>query len=130
MSEQIQNAKIKSTFLGVEDHGILTFWLYLEFDGSGQGFGGWALDGRPANGYGDRVPTEGCGAIVAALLNTLGVDSWEKLPGQIVRVRGDHSGLSAIGHALKDRWCVPKELFAAARSTPGPRGASPEGETE
>lgn len=38
------NAKIKSTMLGYEDHGILTCYLILDQAGSGQGFGGYRLD--------------------------------------------------------------------------------------
>ena len=47
MSREIVNARIRSTTLGVEDHGIFTAWLNLDYGGSGQGFGGWALDGKP-----------------------------------------------------------------------------------
>lgn len=113
MSEQeIKNAKVTSTMLGVEDHGILSFWIYLDFGGSGQGFGGWALDGKPAVRFsGERQPSATCGAIIAAILKAVGVDTWEALPGQIVRVRGTHSQITAIGHALKDQWCEPAEVF-------------------
>ena len=41
--EEIKNAIITGTYLGIEDHGILTFWLYLDYGGSGQGFGGYQL---------------------------------------------------------------------------------------
>ena len=44
--EEIKNAIITGTYLGIEDHGILTFWLYLDYGGSGQGFGGYQLDNR------------------------------------------------------------------------------------
>ena len=40
---EIENGKIESTNLGPEDHGILTFWLSLAFDGGGQGFGGYDI---------------------------------------------------------------------------------------
>jgi hypothetical protein len=117
MNEDTKNAKIANTMLGFEDHGILTFWIQLDFGGAGQGFGGWALDGKPTSDYGDRAPIPECGAIIAAILRTLEVDSWEKLPGQIVRVRGTHSGLIAIGHALKDMWCEPKKIFESMKAT-------------
>lgn len=38
------NAKIKSTMLGFEDHGIMTCFLQLEQASSGQCFGGYRLD--------------------------------------------------------------------------------------
>lgn len=34
---------ISDTFLGKEDHGIQTAWIYLDFKGSSQGFGGLSL---------------------------------------------------------------------------------------
>jgi hypothetical protein len=36
--------KVERVQLTLEDHGILTLWLHLVFNGSGQGFGGRALD--------------------------------------------------------------------------------------
>lgn len=43
---EIKNAKITSTSLGYEDHGILTFGLCLDISGGGGVvYGGFALDG-------------------------------------------------------------------------------------
>jgi hypothetical protein len=111
----IHNAKITSTMLGYEDHGCLTFWLMLDYGGAGQGFGGWVLDDRPIERFGrERSPSVGAGAIIAGLLGALELRKWEDLPGQIVRVRGDRHHLVAIGHALKEQWCEPVALLAAA----------------
>jgi hypothetical protein len=113
MSEDTKNAKLVDTMLGYEDHGILTFYITVDFGGSGQAFGGYALDAPPRDRTGTlRVATKGAGIIIASLLHTLDVPCWEKLKGQIVRVRGDYNRITAIGHALRDRWCVPAELFA------------------
>ena len=38
------NARITSTMLGIEDHGILTCMLHLQQEGCGQAFGGYRLD--------------------------------------------------------------------------------------
>lgn len=48
MSDTMKDAKrelgkIKLVQLGIEDHGILTLELYLDFGGRGQGFGGICL---------------------------------------------------------------------------------------
>ena len=110
MSET-RNAKIVSTVLGLEDHGILTCWLMLDGDGWGVGFGGYALDGY------DETKKRRIGAAfgaeyVRALLDTLGIESWEKLPGTVVRVETEGWGgkVQRIGHALKERWFDPAEL--------------------
>ena len=106
------NARIKSTHLGFEDHGILTIWIHLEFEHSGQGFGGFVLDDKPLeedrgqSGY-RRQPSALAGRSITGILQALDVTSWEKLAGTYVRIRKD-GGWSApithIGHIIKDRW--------------------------
>lgn len=111
MDIQTFNARITKTMLGFEDHGILTIWLYLELDGSGQGFGGYALDDKPLDGdrsktgY-SRQPTKLCGRAITGILQALEVSSWEKLPGTYVRVhKADFfAPITRIGHVIKDRW--------------------------
>jgi hypothetical protein len=112
----IRNAKIVKTTLGVEDHGIFSAWLHVDFGGSGQGFGGYALDGKPAkrNGQSIRRGTAfGCD-FITGILRTLEVDTWEKLPGTFCRVDGSDGLANRIGHLLKEQWFDPNEL--AARS--------------
>lgn len=41
---RIVNAEIEETFLGREEHGILTCFLHLKGNGFGVGIGGRALD--------------------------------------------------------------------------------------
>ena len=91
----IENAKITGTFLGKEDHGILTAFVYLEFDGCGQGFGGFDL--RRAK---DAVD------FVQGVLDAVGADSWEKLAGKYCRIAKDSmlGPIEAIGHIIEDRW--------------------------
>lgn len=116
---QIQNAVVRSTNLGVEDHGIMTAWLHLDYGGGGQGFGGWALDGAPAErGVGSkRTPTVYCGLFIARVLEVTGAASWEKLPGTSVRVQredGFNGRIVGLGHYLRDEWFEPEAEFAAA----------------
>jgi len=129
---RIENAKIDSTTLGVEDHGILTCMLMLSGDGWGIGFGGYAMDEPEKDEAGKFVGRRGTafGAeYIRLLLETLQVKRWEDLPGTIVRVEteGGCGGRALrIGHALKDRWFDPKALAAtyepeaAARAEPQP----------
>jgi hypothetical protein len=90
------NAKIDSTHLGYEDHGILTCWLHLSQDGSAQGFGGWSI--QPNAGF-----------WIKRILDTVGVDSWDKLPGKHVRVDGTHRSIEGIGHIVSDKWFYPRK---------------------
>jgi hypothetical protein len=106
-AEKIMNARIESTKLGTADRGLLTAWIFLEYGNSGgQGFGGYYLDAYSA-AKDDREPSAACGLFIARLLETVGVDSWEKLKGQHVRVMGDQDRLVAIGHILDNKWFYP-----------------------
>lgn len=50
MDKQIENARITDTMLGIEDHGIMTCFIFCEFASGCCGFGGYSLDGKPADG--------------------------------------------------------------------------------
>lgn len=110
----IGNARIARTFLGIEDHGILTFNLQLEGESWGQGFGGWTLDAWNET-VKERTGTPLCADFVLAILRALDVDSWEKVCGVYVRYerREGRGPISAIGHITKDRWVRPDEIIAA-----------------
>jgi len=107
-SDETGNAKIENTFLGREDHGIMTFMLNLAGDGSRQGFGTYSMD--TYNGK-KRVPTLFGMAIIMGILDTLEVDSWEKLKGQLVRYKRVSGMIVAIGHIYKEKWFNIKELY-------------------
>lgn len=93
MSE-IGNAKIISTHLGNESHGILSFMVQLDYGGSVQGFGGYDL-----RHYGIKP--------VLRILEVVGAETWESLIGKPCRARvgdGWNGTIEAIGHYLEDRW--------------------------
>jgi hypothetical protein len=100
---EIKNAKITSTMLGFEDHGFLTWFLHLDFGNSGVGFGGYALGGDNT----DKV--------IRAILETVGVETWEDLKGKYVRVKGGEWGkkVEAVGNVLEEKWFTPFEDLAA-----------------
>src|SRR5213594_3604403 len=90
--------RIERTMLGTEDHGIFTFMIQLDFGGTGQGFGGYALDqpkGRAQNYKGRHGTAFGMEAIIK-LLDAVGVESWEDLKGKEVWAYGDKDGLDGI----------------------------------
>ncbi|SRR6266498_2244835 len=97
----IENAKIESTFLGREDHGIMTFMLHLKYEHAVQGFGGYSLGN-----------TEFAMTAIDAVLKTVGVNSWEELPNKYVRVENNQHSIIRIGHLIEDKWLNLKELAA------------------
>ena len=109
---RIENARIKSSFLGI-DHGQLTAYLQIEWDGLNCSFGGYILDEyceqeqiRKGHAFGS--------IFIRSVLDTLEVESWEKLPGTYLRTVdiGSSERISRIGHIIKDKWFDPKALSA------------------
>lgn len=68
MNQQKELGIIRNVSIEIEDHGILTFWLMFDFGSSGQGFGGYAIE----NELGTKA--------IRKIIETVGVDSWEKIP--------------------------------------------------
>ena len=106
---QIRNARIRSTQLGIEDHGVLTAFLHLEYAGSVQGFGGYALDDWREK-EGRRVGTAWGMEFIARVLALVGAEKWEDLPGHYVRADCDYSKVHRIGHITEDRWFDPQDI--------------------
>lgn len=72
-------ARITSTMLGLEDHGILTFFLHVDYGGKCQGIGGRLL----STGVPPRASS--CvGDLVLGILRACGVRRWEDLPGRTI----------------------------------------------
>ena len=114
---EIKNGVIKSVSIGY-DHGCLTAWLYLDHENGSQGFGGYALDSPPESREGSgRIPTVFAGYFINRVLETVGVDSWEKLPGRSIRVDADYGKVHRIGNFLKDKWFDPAAEFEELRDS-------------
>lgn len=92
---EIQNAKIESTMLDRESHGIPTCYVQLTFSGIGQAFGGYDLR------------FHGIGMILG-IMDAVGVSQWQDLSGQYCRVKRDGQKLLAIGHIVEDKWYTPE----------------------
>lgn len=123
---EIKNAKITSTMLGVEDHGILTCFLHLDYGGTGQGFGGWTFDhpiGR-AETFKGREGTAWGMEFIRRILDLLEVESWEKIPGNHCRVKADWGKVHSIGHITKDKWFTP-EIDLVSMKPKSDMGAQP-----
>jgi hypothetical protein len=106
------NARIVSTLLGPEDHGILTAQVIVELAGGvSQGFGGYFLDtwdDKRRSRVGTAYGTE----FIRRTLAALDIDAWEKLPRTYCRVLADYSKIHAIGHIFKDQWFEPAKDLA------------------
>lgn len=110
---EIKNAKITSTMLGREDHGIMTFMIFVEMDACGCGIGGYALDHYDRTAEKRVFTAKGLEA-VSKILEIADVDTWEKLPGKYIRIKdnGWGSTIDEIGHLIKDKWFNLRKFFS------------------
>ena len=109
---EIKNAKIVKTMLGREDHGIMTWMIFIEFYPCTCGVGGYALDQ-----YDRATETRICHPYgsdsIQKVLDVVGVDTWEQLPGKYIRFKDEGWGsiVTEIGHIIEDKWFNMKEYF-------------------
>ena len=109
----IKNALIKSTMLGREDHGIMTFMIFIEFDKCVTcGVGGYMLD-EYDKGLNKRVFRAKSMESISKVLDVVGVDRWEDLTGKYIRIEdnGWGSTINKIGNIIEDKWFDLKEFF-------------------
>ncbi|WNM74457.1 hypothetical protein SEA_BEARBQ_55 [Gordonia phage BearBQ] len=94
--------KIGRTAFGYEDHGILTAYLHCSGGGGRRiGVGGYSLDGQPETSGGDRTPSAYGMDWIVQVMKTVGVESWEELPGQRVLVLFDQPiGLGQVARGI------------------------------
>ena len=105
----IENGKIVKTNLGGD---IMIFWLEIEFDVGGSGFGGYVLDTYDETTR-KRIGTAKGLQAIKNVLDTVGVDKWEDLEGQYIRC--EHQGFGGkiirIGNLIKDKWFSLEDFF-------------------
>lgn len=111
MELEIKNAIIESAVIDTGDRGLLTAWLFLDYGGSGQGFGGYSLylpkDFKHHTNKGDFA-----GHFIFRCMQIAGVEKWSDLKGKTIRVKCNHSKVEAIGHIVKDDWFNPSADFS------------------
>ena len=108
----IKNAIIQFTMLGREDHGIMTFMIYINMGSSICGVGGYQLDEfNPATQT--RVFRAESMEVISKILEVVGVNKWEDLPGKYIRFEDDGWGstITKIGNIIDDKWFNLKEFF-------------------
>ncbi len=110
---RVENGKVASVSISIEDHGCLTAWLFIDFNGGGCGFGGYML----GKADGGNIPGKGYAAeYIVRCLKTVGVGKWEDMAGEPIRClnEGIGGGIVAIGNYLKDEWFCPRKEFENA----------------
>ena len=114
----IKKAKIQSTMLGRGDRGIPTWVIFVKFDGCCCGIGGYALDSYDPR-YKTRVFRAESMESIFKVLETVGADNWEDLPGKYIRFEdnGWGSTITKIGNIIEDKWFDLKEFFGKVGKT-------------
>ena len=116
MSE-IKNYRITSTHLGYEILGIFTFYLHLKgADGVHVSVGGYALDSPDTLSTGTlskRILTVKGATLIAKILDTVGVATWEDLHGEYIRVEDNGLGsyTTKFGNLIEDKWIDLDDYF-------------------
>lgn len=91
-------AKVRSSFIGFEDHGILSVSLDFDYGGAGQGIAhrcfGSSDESRDPDGW--KVGHEMGMDFIRRLLLAFGVDRWDKIVGRTVLVTASWSEIHRI----------------------------------
>lgn len=110
---EVRNAIIESADITDSDRGLLDCWLHLDYGGSGQGFGGWAL--YLPKSYAHHELKSVAGHFIWRCMEIAGVSNWSQMKGRTIRVKCEHNKISAIGHIVKDDWFDPSADFAKVK---------------
>lgn len=96
----------------------MTFMIFVSFDGCSCGIGGYAIDGYDREQKARVFTAKGLEAI-SKILETVGVDSWEKLPGQYIRIKdnGWGSTIDEIGNLMSEKWLNLRDFFSVKDKT-------------
>lgn len=113
---ETKNAIIESAVISNDDHGLLSAWLFLDYGGAGQGFGGYALYLPSTFTHHSLKGPNYAGHFIWRVMEIAGVHKWSDLAGKTIRVKASHSGVQAIGHIVKDDWFEPAVDFKKMES--------------
>ena len=110
MKDGINNAVIESTSITNDNHGCLSAWIYLDYGGSCQGFGGYSLYAPYKL---DKIQEQQnfAGHFIWRVMEIAEVSDWKDLPRKTIRVRIEGGLIKAIGHIIKDVWYNVEEEF-------------------
>lgn len=108
---ETRNAVIESATINNDDHGLLSAWLHLDYGGTGQGFGGYALYLPKQFKHHTLTGPNFAGHFIWRVMEIGGVSKWSQLSGKTIRVKAERSRVHEIGHIVKDDWFNPSEDF-------------------
>lgn len=110
---EIKNGRISGTMFGREDHGIMTFSIFVDANACHFGVGGYAID--QTNPETKEREFWGRGLeVISKILDVVGVDTWEKLPGRYIRFKDKGWGetVDEIGNIMEDKWVNLRTEFS------------------
>ena len=108
---QYKNAVIKSVDITNGDHNCLSVWIFLNYGGSEQGFGGYSLY-NISSGF-RKDASNKTGHFINRVFEIAGVDKWDRLVGKSIRViSNEMDDIIAVGHIVHDDWFYPRVDFA------------------
>lgn len=107
----IESAIIQRATITTEERGLLSAWLDLDYGGSGQCFGGYAL--YLPKSFRHHGGPNFAGHFIYRCMEVADVTDWAKMVGRTIRVRKQDrfSTVAAIGHIVKDDWFDPTADF-------------------
>lgn len=110
---EIKNAIITDWKITNDYHSCLSMWVYLDYGGAGQGFGGYSLGNKQS----EFVPNGGnyCAHFIAKVMECAGVECLSQPKGKTLRVQAEHNKVHAIGHIIENKWFNPSEDFSKKR---------------
>lgn len=113
MSVDISNAKIEHASITMADHGCLTWYLSLKGSGWGVNIGGYVI-GHGYLGAKEFKGSEKGTESLMRIMDTVGVEKWEDLPGKYVRVYSEGWGsiITKFGNIIEDKWFDCREFFS------------------
>ena len=95
--DTIKNAKIKYSFLGIDDSNIPLFYLGFEYKEKQE----WKNVSTNKVTFLDVT-------FIKELLSTLEVRSWEELPRKFARIKIKDGKVVAVGNLLEEKWVEVK----------------------
>lgn len=109
---KIENAKITSVDLSMEDHGCLTCDLVLDGSGWGCVYGGYCL-GHGYLGAKEFKSFPHTGEYIMMIMDTIGVSRFNDMVGKYVRVatKGWGDSIKIIGNIIDDKWFDVTSFF-------------------
>lgn len=109
-----KNAIIDDVSIDDGDRGLLTAWLFLDYGGMSQGFGGHALYLSKSYTH-HKEQCNYAGHFIYRCMEVAGVSKWKDMKGKTIRVRLTSDGLGGkiigIGHIVKEDWFIPEDEF-------------------